>query len=84
MSDLFSRMAAERARVLVERKQPIGWKLNGAALNALRLEGAIEDADIRRPFEKKLFALPVLLDDEDQSEEARFSILVVNTQGATS
>ncbi len=80
MSDLFSRMAAERARVLVQRKEPIGWKLNDAALNALRLEGVIEDADVRHPIEKTLFGLPVLLDDDDKSEEARFSILVVNTQ----
>ena len=80
MSDLFSRMAAERARVLVERKKPIGWKLNEAALNALRLEGVIDDADLRHPIEKSLFGLPVLRDDDDQSEEARFSILVVNTE----
>ncbi len=77
MSDLFSRMAAERARVLVERKKPIGWKLNDAALNALRFEGVIDNADLQPPIQKALFGLPVLRDDDDQSEEARFSILVV-------
>ena len=75
MGDIFNKMAAERARAMVAGQNPVGWKINGAALDALNREMGQELDPGKSVQTQPLFGLPVIVDSEDSSGEPRFTLV---------
>ena len=82
MGSVFDGMAAERAKSVLMRQETFGWRVNPAALFALRDEGAIDVGYEPHHIDQLyLFGLPIYVDGEDGSEEPRFRLIADKPEG---
>ncbi|MGE0180436.1 MAG: hypothetical protein AB7O91_11535 [Sphingomonas sp.] len=82
MTSVFDRMAAARAKAVVMRQDPIGWRVNHAAMTTLRDEGAFEDEEGRLKDQLSLFGLPITVDRDDQSDVPLFRLIADEADGS--
>lgn len=78
MAKLFDTMAADRARAMVEQRNPVGWKVNQAALAALRADGTIAESHELPVEAARVFGLPLTIDSADVSDTPHAALLTVD------